>query len=243
MSWGSLCFLGKSSNLWALVCGKHRGYLEILQKGQCSGLCPKQAHRFHLQVAKNTVLFTHTLPSLLYYFLSFPGPEILGNGSLQNLPVLLDFYPPHPRADTGALCQDPPLEHGALWPPHSWTAPHERSGGNSNNPCHTHAQALESLGCVWGEGSGLVVKGFGSFWSLEKFRKLCEKLQNLWTLLQHVILKQASGNLYVSCCLVLSFPVQRDEASRDPFHTIQYKSAKNCRISLRELYQLEKILE
>lgn len=44
-------------------------------------------------------------------------------------------------------------------------------------------------------------------------------------------------------CLVWGFPVQRDEASRGPFHKIQYKTAKNCEVSLRELYHLEKILE
>lgn len=70
------------------------------------------------------------------------------------------FTPLSHRADTGALCQDPPLELGVLWPSQSGTAPHERSGGTSNNPCHTHAQALESLGCVWGEGSGVIIKVF-----------------------------------------------------------------------------------
>lgn len=191
----------------------------------------------HLKVAKILCFSPISTPLFALLFSILSSPRDPGNGSLQNLPILL---PTH-RADTGALCQDPPLEHRVLWPSHSCAAPHQRSGGYSNNPCHTHAQTLETLGCVWGEGSGLVVKGFVSFWSLEKFRKLCEKLQNLWTL-QSVILKQASGSLYVSCCLVLGFPIQRDQTSKDPFHTIQYKTAKNCKISLnlRELYHLEK---
>lgn len=165
---------------------------------------PQTGTELHLKVAKNTVFFTRIHPSLLYYFLSFPHTDILENGSLQNLPILVDYHPPHThRADTGALCQDPPLEHGVLWPFHSCAAALERSGGYSNNPCHTHAQALESLGCVW----CLVVKGFVSFWSLEKFRKLCEKLQNLWALLQHIILKQASGSLSF---LVLGFSLCKE---------------------------------
>lgn len=136
----------------------------------------------------------HPYPPLFCFIIFYP---FLAQRSWKWLttkpPYFTGLSTPTHRADTGALCQEPPLQHGVLWPSHSCAAPHERSGEYSNNPCHTHAQALESLGCVWGEGSGLVVKGFVSFWSLEKFRKLHEKLQNLWTLLQHVTLKQGSG--------------------------------------------------
>lgn len=230
-----------------MVCGcvVNTGAIRKSYKGPSAVDCAPNRHTgCTLKLQKYCVFHPYPPLFLLYYFVSFPRPEILEMALYKTSLFYWIITPPTHRADTGALCQDPPLEHRVLWPSHSCAARHQRSGGYSNNPCHTHAQALETLGCVWGEGSGLVVKGFVSFWSLEKFRKLHEKLQNLWTL-QSVILKQASGSLYVSCCLVLGFPVQRDQTSKDPFHTIQYKTAKNCKISLnlRELYHLEKILE
>lgn len=200
--------------------------------------CAPNRHTACTLKLQKTLLFTHTHPSLLYYFLSFPHTEILGNGSLQNLPVLLDFHPPHPRADTGALCQDPPLELSGL--PTAGLLHMRDQEGAATIPVTHMPRHWKALGVLGVRGVGWLSRDlphFGAWKSLGICVRNCKPLDSSLT-----CYSKARKWKFVSC-LVLCFPVQRDEASRDPFHTTQYKTAKNCKISWRELYHLEKILE